>query len=543
MRKLRDILPASVLRRRATPEVARVQSARAASLPASARGSRNAGTGAAENPAAVGPTACVVTCHNYGRFLAQCLDSILAQSLPFAAVVVVDDASDDDTAEICERYALRGVRYFRVECRNFTAARRSGLALLPRPRFVLFVDADNWLSPEFHAALRAEMRDPRIGVVYPTKARHTEAGAWYRDDAAAFDYHALRRRNFADACSLIRFEAYEQAGGWDDNDGLTDWLLWLRVTRSGWTMKHAPAARLNYRDHGENMNRQRRAAGRDLVASVDVMRRGMVVTIVTLFSGREWMLDRFAAMLAALEWRKENLRIVAIDNANRAEFSRRLRVALESTGIPFVIIESASRVSDDLTASEFADDAPARSANNYALSEHLARLYALARENMPAATDLVWCLEDDITPPATALFDLCAGLYQHPKAAVVSGSVLSRFRNGLLAWSGSFAHPSSVPTAPASGQYMPVLASGFMCSLFRRDVWDKLVFRPSPHWDSRRHPYYDWAAAAEVARFGRDWLLSGSVRCGHWQSSGECLTLPAAVPCQCGGPCCEEHHD
>jgi cellulose synthase/poly-beta-1,6-N-acetylglucosamine synthase-like glycosyltransferase len=84
-------------------------------------------------------TACVVTCHNYGRFLRKCLASILAQSLPFEHIMVVDDASTDDTPRIVAEHGGREVRYLRGEWRHFTTARRAGLATLPRTRFLLFV--------------------------------------------------------------------------------------------------------------------------------------------------------------------------------------------------------------------------------------------------------------------------------------------------------------------------------------------------------------------------------------------------------------------
>src|SRR4051812_26076474 len=45
----------------------------------------------------------VVTTYNYGRFLEACLASLDGQTLPPDAVVIVDDASDDETPEILRR--------------------------------------------------------------------------------------------------------------------------------------------------------------------------------------------------------------------------------------------------------------------------------------------------------------------------------------------------------------------------------------------------------------------------------------------------------
>jgi hypothetical protein len=64
-----------------------------------------------------------------------------------------------------------------------------------------------------------------------------------------------------------------------------------------------------------------------------------------------------------------------------------------------------------------------------------------------------------------------------------------------------------------------------MCTIFRREVWDRIAFRASPFWNMNRS-WYDWAASLEVARLGWKWLLSGSVRCLHWQKNGRALVVP-----------------
>src|SRR5215218_9009169 len=55
----------------------------------------------------------IITCHNHGRFLGAAIDSVLEQSYPNLAIVVVDDGSTDETAAVAARYRERGVRYLR----------------------------------------------------------------------------------------------------------------------------------------------------------------------------------------------------------------------------------------------------------------------------------------------------------------------------------------------------------------------------------------------------------------------------------------------
>jgi glycosyltransferase involved in cell wall biosynthesis len=51
-----------------------------------------------------------VICYNYGRFLRQCVDSVLAQSHKDLRVLVMDDASTDATPEVCAELAARDPR-------------------------------------------------------------------------------------------------------------------------------------------------------------------------------------------------------------------------------------------------------------------------------------------------------------------------------------------------------------------------------------------------------------------------------------------------
>ena len=104
----------------------------------------------------------IVTSHNYGRFLDECLDSVEATG----QLIVVDDASDadDQTKAICER---RGVRYLRVEHRSLHKSLAAGFALCASP-LVCFLDADNTHQPGYlDQAARLFAQNPRLAIVYP----------------------------------------------------------------------------------------------------------------------------------------------------------------------------------------------------------------------------------------------------------------------------------------------------------------------------------------------------------------------------------------
>ncbi len=197
-------------------------------------------------------SACIVTCHNYGRYLKQCLDSILQQTKKFTHVVVVNDSSTDDTDTILNQYRSK-VKVVKGDWRDFTEARKAGLEAVPRTRFLLFVDADNWLPHDYHEQLMTAMDDPRVAVAYGKIRRVNDLETQLGPELEIpYDYHRLRKHNYADACSLIRTAdrlaalAEDQQGGLDHEAGSAG-----GVQLPGSRPKHEPAARLQARPLGQ----------------------------------------------------------------------------------------------------------------------------------------------------------------------------------------------------------------------------------------------------------------------------------------------------
>jgi glycosyltransferase involved in cell wall biosynthesis len=86
-----------------------------------------------------------IAVRNGERWLAACLDSVLAQTLPATEIVVVDDGSDDATATIAARYAPL-VRMRRIPRVGIGAARNLSFGLV-QAELIVSVDADDLLTP------------------------------------------------------------------------------------------------------------------------------------------------------------------------------------------------------------------------------------------------------------------------------------------------------------------------------------------------------------------------------------------------------------
>jgi glycosyltransferase involved in cell wall biosynthesis len=105
----------------------------------------------------------VITNHNYGRWLAEAIDSALSQRGSEVEVIVVDDGSTDGSRELIASYGDR-VRPVLQPNGGQAAALNAGFAA-SRGDPVLFLDADDVLLPNAVARARGSLEDPTVAHV------------------------------------------------------------------------------------------------------------------------------------------------------------------------------------------------------------------------------------------------------------------------------------------------------------------------------------------------------------------------------------------
>lgn len=121
---------------------------------------------ASPKPAPSGPTVSVIiTSHNYAKYLEAAILSVLAQTRPADEILVIDDASTDDTKQVAERFSGDGVIYLRVEHKNAHQTRGSGFRA-SKGDFILFLDADNYLTRRYIEDGLKKFTHRNVGVVY-----------------------------------------------------------------------------------------------------------------------------------------------------------------------------------------------------------------------------------------------------------------------------------------------------------------------------------------------------------------------------------------
>jgi glycosyltransferase involved in cell wall biosynthesis len=109
----------------------------------------------------------LITTYNYGKFIDQAIESVLAQDFPpeKIQIVIVDDGSSDDTSERVKKYGSR-VEYFyktnggQASALNFGVSKSLG-------EIVALLDADDLFLPnKLNRVAEAFQKDPALGMVY-----------------------------------------------------------------------------------------------------------------------------------------------------------------------------------------------------------------------------------------------------------------------------------------------------------------------------------------------------------------------------------------
>src|SRR5579875_2677377 len=105
----------------------------------------------------------VVTNYNYGRYLPECLDSVLAQTYANVECVVVDDGSTDDSRDILKRYASI-VTVLQANAGQSVAAQNGFKA--SSGDIIVFLDSDDFLLPDACAEIAASWSDDLVAFHY-----------------------------------------------------------------------------------------------------------------------------------------------------------------------------------------------------------------------------------------------------------------------------------------------------------------------------------------------------------------------------------------
>jgi glycosyltransferase involved in cell wall biosynthesis len=203
----------------------------------------------------------VVPVYNGERFLAEAIDSVLAQTRHPDEIIVIDDGSTDGSVALLERYPE--VRLARQPNAGCAAARNRGVALATGEA-IAFLDQDDLWQPE-RLARQADAleRRPELGFVVCAQENFltpsmNEPPAWL--DPRMLD---TAQHGFGTNSLMVRREAFERVGVFDSSKvpiDDTDWFV--RALDAGIGYLHLDQVLVRRRIHDSNLTGQVRGTPR-----------------------------------------------------------------------------------------------------------------------------------------------------------------------------------------------------------------------------------------------------------------------------------------
>lgn len=120
----------------------------------------------------------IVPCYNYARFLPDCLNSIFAQEGDYDfEVIVIDDASTDNTLDVIGSYVDPRIHVFRHEVNRGHARTINEGLLATRGEFVARIDPDDRYRHNYLTRVLPKFKEfPEVGLVYGDPALMDESG-------------------------------------------------------------------------------------------------------------------------------------------------------------------------------------------------------------------------------------------------------------------------------------------------------------------------------------------------------------------------------
>lgn len=203
-----------------------------------------------------------ISAYNYAKFLPAAINSVLAQDYPNFEVIVVDDGSKDNTAEVVAAFGDR-VRYIYQTNAGLSAARNTGIKAAQFD-YVAFLDADDQFQPsmlrrimETFAKLPAEFAVVACRTSYmDIEGRDLKSKTLQGTEPQEFTCRdfIFKNRCSADA-AIVRKSVFEEVGQYDTSLRSTeDRDIWIRITaRKRFFL--IPEALLRVRLHPNSMSK------------------------------------------------------------------------------------------------------------------------------------------------------------------------------------------------------------------------------------------------------------------------------------------------
>lgn len=214
----------------------------------------------------------IIPVYNCDRYLAEAIDSVLAQTYPASEIIVIDDGSIDDSPAVAQSYGAR-VRYQYQPQQGAGAARNHGVELATGD-LLAFLDADDlWTPDKLALQVKALTLEPSLEAVFG-QVQQFHCPHLSQEAKDQIYCPSQMMAGYSPSAMLIRRASFLRVGWFETHLQIGEFVSWYtRASELGIQTQLLPDLIAFRRLHQTNISRQRRQARTDfarlLKASID----------------------------------------------------------------------------------------------------------------------------------------------------------------------------------------------------------------------------------------------------------------------------------
>lgn len=214
----------------------------------------------------------IIPVYNQAEYLAESIESALAQTYSNFEIVILNDGSSDNSYAIAKSYVDHcsslgfDIKLISQPNQGLAAARNAGV-LHCSGDLLLPLDADDWIDKDFITKTVPLMTETYGVVTTYAQLFGDRQGIWHTKSPTL---QQEMYENSICANSLIRRAAFAEAGGYNlvMKKGYEDWNLWIDLMKRGWKVAVVAEPLFHYRIKKQSM-----------LTEAD-MRRGELVALI-----------------------------------------------------------------------------------------------------------------------------------------------------------------------------------------------------------------------------------------------------------------------
>ncbi|WP_160135877.1 glycosyltransferase family 2 protein [Chryseobacterium sp. c4a] len=197
----------------------------------------------------------IVPCYNQEKYLAETLDSVMAQTSDAWECIIVNDGSTDNSEAIIDVYCDKDVRFVKLNQENqgLAASRNNGIREA-KGKYILPLDGDDKIGTQYIELAKKEFeKNPKLALVY-CKAEFFDAKnePW---ELRKYDYEALLFANHIFCSAIFKKEDYLKTSGYDTQMkfGYEDWEFWIQLLKKEDAVVQLDSVQFFYRQRESSM--------------------------------------------------------------------------------------------------------------------------------------------------------------------------------------------------------------------------------------------------------------------------------------------------